>query len=276
MSEEQVEPPRVATNEEHLALLNKHFVAIVGDIESVDSKGVPQGDRRPYAISATLVTFEGRWFVLTAGHAVEEFEQQVNDPGKQLTEGALALGFFSKEVPSIRFSILERPQLTKHCRNQGVDYALFFLEKDETGLLRERGLEALPLCDPAPLPDSAFSDVSIYGMPGKWNELPFTDETRSEVEVEPNQFPLHVLPDDTGSPRPWLKGYLKDMGPLKKIKGVSGGPLFAFRMTDTGPELRVVAIQSWWHEGRLYTYACRLAEICNHAADELRNMSRGQ
>jgi hypothetical protein len=166
--------------------------------------------------------------------------------------------------------------LTAHCRKEGLDYALFFLEPDEVDLLRERGLTAVPLCDPDMPQDSAFSDVCIYGMPGVWNELPFSENSKSEVAVEPNQLPLHVLPDDTGSPRPWLKGYLKDIGPLKKIKGVSGGPVFAFRTTGAGPELRVIAIQSWWHEGRLHTYACRLAEICRHASSELRKMMSPQ
>lgn len=261
-----------AMAQEFLGYLCRHLISLTGDFENVDASGNAVGKRRPYNFSGTVVSFEGTWYVLTAGHAVHKYLDALKRGIIRVYARTLAFGFGRDAITNdpIQFDISAQEKFFEWKEAEGLDYALFPLDVAQKECLKGNGIKAFPLLVPSRPPDADFYRYAVVGFPGEEVDLEIESaEVVTGVGMHPNCLSLHRLPNNDPPQRPWFKAYINNMGNLKSIVGVSGGPIFGFVQKGQNNDYYLIAIQSWWERGRLHTYGCHIDVIYADALGRL-------
>lgn len=205
-------------------------------------------------MSAFLVSMNDKWFLITAGHCMDDVEKNVNN-GYEIKTCRLidSGGLAARHVIPIPFDYLSA--LKVHVDTKGFDYGAIYINDYYKTLLLSN--KVVPLSEH--VWEKQPSDPDFYRLLGLPNELTeVTDEIFSigttlhvvkELEQKPSDFP------ETRAPMFYGQIQLDDT--LTNIKGMSGGPIFSFKRNVKG-ELKywLHAIQSRWMPSKNYIAAC--------------------
>lgn len=267
------EPKKEMTEDEldrFLRMLGQHLVSVIGWVEDLNDEG-GVSRRWPYAISCTVVSHSDSWYLLTAGHAIEKYYECIQTPNRRASNGTLIFGFSNEAITheGFIFNLVSRPKVSVHDERAGLDYALFQLTALERLAFEANGVAAYGLHVRSRQPESDFEMYYAFGLLKEANVLVTDDhDSVTNVRVQPDLIPVKRLPDDSGATHPWFKGYIMDLGDVKCINGVSGGPIFGIARGEREGEYRryLIAIQSWWHKGRMLLYGCDIDAIYQHVS----------
>jgi len=237
---------RMSTESEFLKHLGKHYLAII--CSYADTNSSYEGC---LAYSCCLVKKGGVFFVLTAGHAINELHTHLRE-GKIRITGRYLVDIYGGEVKSskpIPFDPLSVP--ARIIDKDGLDYALLQVPANTQELLKANGLDPYPLKVSDRPPDSDFFKYIVVGFPAEkveCNILPQMEEIC--VVTQPYGIGLARQADDQSTGKPRFHGKVSGPVPLMSPKGMSGGPIFGLvRKDEKLVDVYLVAVQHSKKEG---------------------------
>jgi len=250
----------------------RHLVALVVDYIQLDENGKQISDEKLVGFSAFIMSFDGEWFLVTAGHSLKEGIEDKVATGRVKLLGASIQDNFGPDAKSHLPTIIDYDSIPKWYIDDaefGLDLGMIHLRDLYRKGLETNGVVPISEANWQNQPDNMLVDYCLFGFP---------EELVGETKTEPgptgemltasiNPLLLHVERTDTSHREitptvlPWFIGKV-NTAPfgLKSIVGMSGGPIFGFKVYPNG-ELRywVVALQSRWDPISKTVYGCPLS-----------------
>lgn len=236
---------------ELVGYLQKHLVPIFFEFQK-------DAETRSGVITTFILSVDDRWFLVTAGHCIESIEKLIGN-GYKIQKCRLidSMGLAARYPDSIPFNY-ERGKVIRLDAGEefsSLDYAAIplstyyrqLLEKNNNEALNEDTWKHYPL---------TVDFYTLLGVPGE-----LTAFTPENVALETTLIFVKRLteqPKEFEKAEPSLFYGHVDLGEqLNSIKGMSGGPIFAFYVNVQG-EMRywLVALQSNWNENTRNLVAC--------------------
>ena len=248
-----------------LKMLGKHTVSLVWtDADQDEDTGKLKNPRTLY-VSGFVIEILGEWFLATAGHVLEYLDSVLKEGKRKLVSCKLMDHFgwdasCDHPIPFMHYEdtlkyFVDDDEKGLDCGFLGLSpYYRKLLEANEVSALSER----VWLTEP---PDEVDL-FAIIGFP--------TEMTRTEMEKTPEGLEMlssvhHMMLTVKQIPKPeWANdtscdyffGQLGDDIPIQSVKGMSGSPLFAIKLSMTGIRYWMIGIQSGWFPERKVIYAC--------------------
>jgi len=247
------------TDSEGLQFFCRHLVALCVTYETTgtDSDQPP----RFAAYSGTLIQIQGNVCFLTAGHVLRQVEDALKSDRVAINNAVLADTFGLSRVCEhpIPFDLKNARLFSIDNVEEGLDFGVIVLEPYYVRLLASNGTVALKEQNWIHQSTVKFDGYAMLGLPQEFTSDHVTN--LGEGTVSPTMFRVHRLksPPDDRPPtlHPQFAGQLDQELAIKSVKGMSGGPIFGFRL---GPEISywVVALQSSWDPNTRIVYGCLL------------------
>ena len=234
------------TESEFLKHLGNHYLAIVYTYAATES-----AYEGCMAYSCCLVKKGGVFFILTAGHAINDLVEHLREKKIRITGRYLVdiYGSGAKSSVPIPFDPLSVPR--RIIDNDGLDYALLQVPSNTQELLKANGLDPYPLKVADRPPESDFYKYIVVGFPSEKVECDISPEKEKVcVVTQPYGIELLRQADDNSKKKPRFHGKIAGPVPLKSPKGMSGGPIFGLvRKDDETDDAYLVAVQHSKGEG---------------------------
>lgn len=245
---------------------HRHFVPIVMRLQRDD-------DVQTIVISAFVISIRDKWFLITAGHCIEDVEVAISK-GYRVGNTYLVdhMGEGAKYKNGVPFDWAAANPVQPF-PNSDNDYGVLEVADYYRHTLEANAVQ--PITEEAW--DYAPSDKDEYFMVGSPSEL--NRPNSSQVEFTTVLIPFRKLasaPPELASNNPnRFYGQLELNGQLESIVGMSGGPIFRWRVTDDGHvKYWLHAIQSTWHPGTEAIAAVVLRPFAGLIGDWLMKNSR--
>lgn len=249
-----------------LAYFGRHLVGLMGTYFRLDSSGNDIGNEQFFAFSGFAMSLRNVWYLVTAGHCIEDLEKAVAGSHIHLTSTRLA-DFFGSEAKvedTSYFDYQANPKLYIYDKAAGLDFAVLPLRDWYRATLTANGVEAITEGHWINQDIGACSFFAILGFPtvlvnDPAKLHPYGDRMAGVVNpvmvfVDPVTTTPQYVPATTFS---WFVGKVKSAQHLSDIKGMSGGPVFGFRKRHDGQlEYWIIALQSSWYPQSRITLGC--------------------
>jgi len=241
------------------------------------------GSDVPKHASGFLVEAHGGWFMVTAGHVLEDIET-AKSRGQVLEDFALCDCYGAKTTDKtycMDFDFENAPKLPVHQQETGVDIGVICLRSyDRLRMEKAGNVEPLTENEWCVDPGREATGYCLVGIPAETIGKPKErNENLVTIPVRVLGYPVQRI-DDPGLPlrreEPMFYGRLVDdpkNPPVERIEGMSGSPIFGVHQQEPGQVIYwLVALQSYWHApsrqirgcltaGRLSAFQSALADI---------------
>lgn len=243
-----------------LGLFGRHLVAICVTYHQTGSNhagGMP----RFAAYNGTLIRTKHRTCFLTAGHVIAELEDMLGNDKVAIENVVLADTFGTGRITdhpipfdlnSAQFHFIDED-------DEGLDFGVIVLSPYYVSLLEKNNIGAIREDHWIRQPEIQFDAYAMFGLPQE-STSPRVSASGQGI-VTPTMFRVKRLsspPEDNVPTRhPRFVGEIDRELQIESLKGMSGGPIFGFRI---GRELRywIVALQSSWLPERRIAFGCPL------------------
>jgi hypothetical protein len=280
MATNEIDP--TAPEQVFLRGLCNHVVSIAGLAVLIDPGTRRQiGAGRFFSISGFVASLYDRWFLITAGHVLNEMDDDIRSGRVRITNCHLADHFGNKvacDAP-IPFDYVGSKRKAIEQFDMGLDIGFVSLSDHDRRLLEANGIVALPQDGWAHEEEEIdFDNFGVLGLP---DEL-FSREQRIDVTgariIGGVRVSLMMGNEcDEKHPRfpnpavPWLALAMRDKTEIKSMVGMSGGPVFGFKNRHGKPPLyAVVAVQSSWDSEKRVAFSTLLWPIIGLIDTEIR------
>lgn len=248
-----------------LDFFGRHLVAICVTYR-VRSTGADDNAPRFAAYNGTLIDIKGAICFLTAGHVLADLQEKIGDSRIEILETVLADTFGLGRVTDhpIPFDLKSEPLHIFDDEDDGLDFGVIVLRPYYVGLLARNAVVALDEQRWIHQHRVTFDGYALLGLPQEFSS-PRVSESGAGA-VSPTIFRVVRLdappPDARPTRYPRFVGRIDKELPLSSIEGMSGGPIFGFRI---GAETRywIVALQSSWFPGSRTVFGCLLPTIAS-------------
>lgn len=260
-----------------LYAFSRHIVSLSWLDASIDTDGPTDDpddyDPKAFSISAFVISVRDIWFLVTAGHILRDLDSRLK-AGRRIVKSRLIDGFASQEsFPPIPFMLGDALQW--YVFENGLDYALIPLPPTFARQLIAGGVSALTEPAWTDMADS-LDGYFLLGFPDQGADITVTsNRAKGNVKVSlgmpllPIQRvddPPDVLKCDTErfyARVPITAGNVDGKSiTLTDIDGMSGGPIFAVKRTDTDRfRYWLVAVQSGWAPKSRVLAACPIQPL---------------
>jgi len=223
-------------------------------------------------ISGFVVELLGIWFFVTAGHVLTGIKELMAVGAKfdvwRLSDYTAGGDFRNTGIP-IHFDLDSWLFLDKE--DVGLDVAVLPIED-----LYRKNLE---VGNVVPVPDGAWADEKIacayWVLVGVPNESVSYDG-KTQISASMVMMPLEPI-DDTqipGEPKP-QKFYARlidgSEAVVRRVEGMSGGPIFAISKSIDNWEYVVIGVQSGWFSHQRIVTVFRFSEFANLLKEALKS-----
>ncbi|TPO13754.1 hypothetical protein [Mesorhizobium sp. B1-1-5] len=230
---------------------------------------IPDDDEKPERFSicsGTLILIHNVLCFLTAGHVLKELDELRSHPNVKIESSAFAdtfgLGTVS-DVP-VPFDLVTADLFYIDDDEEGLDFGVIAINPHFARLLAKNGVVALAEEQWAHQHKVAFDRYALLGLPVELTPDRVTPGVGGSA-TPVMAFLTPTTADPNRKPRRHAQFVAKLDGPEPKdAKGMSGGPIFGFRI-DPGPEVRywVVALQSSWDPDSRTIYATPMPTLAS-------------
>ena len=250
------------TDVEGLQFFCRHLVALCVTYQKTDTDS---GETPHFAAySGTLIQIQDTVCFLTAGHVLCNVEDALKSDQVKVGSAVLADTFGLSRVSEhpIPFDLANARLF--YVDEEGLDFGVIALEPYYVRLLSYNGTVALREQNWIYQSTVKFDGYAMLGLPDEFISSRLTSS--GEGIVSPTMFRVHRLespPNDRPpTQHPQFVGRIDQELALKSVKGMSGGPIFGFRLE---PEMRywVVALQSSWVPATRIVYGCALPSLAS-------------
>ncbi|GJL95218.1 MAG: hypothetical protein DHS20C05_16230 [Hyphococcus sp.] len=239
----------------------KHLVAI--DIAFKPTRKFPPKKRFKERIflSATLIDLNGVLFLLTAGHCLEEV-REVAESGLEISSSQI-IDTFGDQIKvnlPIPFHLNPDSFLFVHDDEYGLDFGLIPVRPIFEKLLLANGVEILTEERWIKQPQLSFDFFAVLGLPDEFNKIDHNGTTRHETTLlflEEVKKPPADLADKKYER---FFGTFEDLGDIKSLKGMSGGPIIGFKRGEK-MQYWLVGIQSGCRKHKNLIFGTKISEI---------------
>lgn len=251
--------------EESIAYFFCHIVPIKITMEKA-------GERTSWYVSAFVMSVQDYWFLVTAGHCLQKIDNALDEGYRLVTcEFIDFLGSEAKNERPIPF-VYQRDAVHYFYEEGSYDYGLIPLSQYYVCLLERNNI--CPLNEEVwkKQPSSPVGYVLI-GIPDNWVEFGEQGDFVNPILllVEKVEEKLEIFKDDIF---PFFYGKVEYPDNLQSLRGMSGGPIFAFQQGPNG-EWRywVIALQSSEYRLSQYIKACPLGMLGQYLEEIIENMN---
>lgn len=253
--------------------LSRHFVSLIWIDHEVSQHGVYSPDSSDcISISAFVMSIRGRWFIITAGHVLQDIRRRITT-GRKITSCRIFDSWHPKALfrDSVPFDFQGAPKYV-FGDEDGIDCAVISLSRMTEELLQRNGIVPLDesYWEVTPRPLDVLYVVGLpHGLkqqerkPGIAGARFCQYATVCILPAAPHQSdPDEQMP---GAPRihaRLLTHELWDAGDTvstTSIVGMSGGPIFGLKKSqsdESGHRYWLVAVQSTWRSGSRVIAGC--------------------
>ncbi len=220
------------------------------------------------ACSGTLIMIRGVCCYLTAGHVLKGLEALRSSPKVELVGATLADTFGVNPVSKmpIPFDLKNASLFYIDDDDEGLDFGVMALEPNYVRLLAKNGVLALTEERWVHQQRVEFNGYAMLGFPEEFVSSRICHS--GFATVSPTFMGVRRLdaaPEDKAPTRyPQFIGQLGCNVKLRSVKGMSGGPIFGFRLSPDGTlHYWVVALQSSWNPSKRIVYGCSLPALAS-------------
>jgi hypothetical protein len=253
-------PVKQWSDSEGVQFFCRHLVALCVTFEHV---GGNQADKEPSfaAYAGTLIKIQESIFLLTAGHILRQLESALRSDKIGITGAVLADTFGLNRIcdQPIPFDLKNARMFYIDDNEQGLDFGVIYLEPYYVRLLAANGVFALSEKNWIHQHSVDFDAYVMLGLPEEFTSERVT--ASGDGVVSPTMFRVHRLaspPEDRPPTQyPQFVGQIDQELPIKSVKGMSGGPIFGFRL-EPQTVYWIVALQSSWNPTTRIVYGCSL------------------
>lgn len=264
-----------------ISWMSRHFVALGCEYESLN----PDGTIHSIGIavySGFLLEVANVVCWVTAGHCLKDELDKNMDRGTLRITGGGFMDYFGLEAQHFhRIPYKYEPHSIWYVDEPvlGLDFAVKPLNSLECQAFAENGLVPITRENWIKQPNLDFKFFKMLGIP---KDRVFQGKKLDDVRVQQTMVAVNqISTDEIGEPphgvaapsTNWFVGRIDERTPPVDIKGMSGGPIYGFRVDSQGRlTYHVVALQSrWWDQSRTI-FGCSLpvfAEALHHLIADL-------
>jgi hypothetical protein len=254
-----------AAREKIIKFFSRHLVGLTIRFKCRKDANAPA---RFKAFSGTLIILQDVVCFLTAGHILSAIEEARSSEDIEIEAASLVdtLGTNPVSDVPIPFDLTSAHLIYVDDDTAGLDFGVIPLRPHYVDLLAKNGVVAL--AEENWLKQHTVT-CDVYWMLGFPEEL--TSEKvspRGVTSVQPIMFGVEKLdaaPDDRSPTEyPQFVGRLHPALALNSIKGMSGGPIFGFKLMPNGQlAYWIVALQSSWKRETRTVYGCSLPALAS-------------
>ncbi len=241
-------------------------------------------DSRQFATQlfpATLVSIGSRWGLLSAGHVVPNRAAQL-EMGWNIVRPEL-ICISRPGVGHIPFDYVSE-QIIQASQPGGADFSLVPVPNAIATLLTKAGCAALPIAQIARREES-FHFYSVTGIPTDHSRILTSDvgtARHAHMRIPWPSLPVEAVvdvPADLVDPvDPFVGRVVSRSGTyqdgqamtLEDLAGMSGGPVFGYRLNASSVDLKLVGVQSKWSKTYDMIVAARVTYLYGFLADALK------
>lgn len=213
--------------------------------------------------SGTLIEIDGSVFYLTAGHVVTQMNELLQQHSVRGLSANLVdkFGTQIESHPPIPFAIKDAPRFSIDI--DGLDFGVIYLRPYYTSLLSKSGVIALSEEQWSKQGTEKFDFCCLLGVPAELSTSNLLAD--GSASFSPTMVPVEQLSEApegvTLTEIDRFIGRIPENLGFESIEGMSGGPIFGFRMRDGELRYWIVALQSRWLASRRIIFGCRLPPI---------------
>lgn len=259
------------TVDDVVRFLCRHLVSLSGWYQTVNSDGASLGEDKFFSYSGFIISYQGAWNFVTAGHILEDLEQKIQNKNIKVREFMLVdkFGPDATSPYSIPFDYANAPKIYINNKEEGLDFGLVILRANYCDLLKKNGIVSVLEENWKTIPDELADNYVMLGLPQQLiKTMAVTDNgnTRMAGSVAPAAVGierLYEIPDGVSITKyPRFIGKLADKGyVLENIDGMSGGPIIGF--SKEWNRYWIVAVQSSWLSERRINFGCLVSVFAN-------------
>jgi hypothetical protein len=217
-------------------------------------------ERKLFIFSGFLIEAGGLWFYVTAGHIIRDVRKSIELGGKfdlwRLDDQSAGHRFGDVAIPYgfelDRWLVIEDSQV-------GLDYAVVALNPIYCRQLQAGGCVAI--------------GKSAWGNHAELHEFWALVGIPSESVIYDNRTMISgrivVMPLEQADPPETARcsvdnkffARIRDLGAVKDIDGMSGGPVFSLAKVDGSWRYKVIGVQSSWYERARIVAACPIESL---------------
>ncbi len=239
--------------------MNRHLVSLVLIYWHLDKDGNSTGEPRVNANSCFIMAFGDMWFLVTAGHVVEDLNKLIAHPFVKVVDTFLvdSLGLQAAYDNNIPFDYEDSARYYEY--HDGLDFALICLGPNHRRLLQANGVEPVGVENWIRQDISRCKGFVLLGIPAELVKQ--EDRAKPGIVIGSVMLSLkrlETLPE--GSEVTEYERFIGDLmnrPDLKSLGGVSGGPIVGFYDEDGDTRYWVIAVQSHCLDNH-YVFGCPL------------------
>ncbi len=233
-----------------------------------------KGARR-FVLSGSIFDYRGLWFLATAGHVLSNLDKIVRSGG-QLTI-ALFDGWSADKASPVPVPLHYDPAWAFSYDDNKIDFGIILLPENTRALLESNGVQPIgPQHHNHEPDDDRFERCAVLGIPSS-SQSARPDGDMIALGMAPTLVQLEhrfEIPEPVlkkGVPL-WYGRFLREDEPdFGGMDGMSGGPVFGFRVQDDGGIwFQVIGIQYAVRRHSKYTYVIVTPWfVVSHFLDEI-------
>jgi hypothetical protein len=240
-------------------LFGKHLIALTATLTCLkDRPDFKKGFKEFVAYSATVVSYRGGWWLVSAGHIFKDLQKALDDNMVGISNPVI-MDYLAAEAANklpIPFPFMKEDWGFIDNEYDGLDFAVMPLSPVYRACLEKNKIAPFQPSHWVPRPDIRYEGYALLGFPAeKVKGVPAANSPSLTGFIQPSLLALQSLPDEGVTSFPRFKARIKGLGPLTSVKGMSGGPILGFYTEGPDMKYRIVAIQSRWDKKDI-VYGC--------------------
>ncbi|MFO0888007.1 MAG: hypothetical protein U0790_02550 [Isosphaeraceae bacterium] len=262
-------------DEKFLRHLSRHLVSL-GCVHAPASAADPN-EEKWFFTSGFVMEVRGVWFLVTAGHVLEDISKQMTRHPDRRYRFMIADSFGDKaDYPDpIPIDYTGTPKHFVYDENGGMDFGLMLLNDNCRQLLERNKVEPLREAKLRPSDDLECFMYCMIGFPNQSMAIERPGHLRLEVDL----IPLERLTTAPGAlfrqTAPMFYGKISRLPDGYSIKGMSGCPILGFAKHGEDIRYHFIAVQSGWLPDSKIIYAGMVSDLAGMLGEAIDRAASG-
>ena len=264
---------------EFLKHMSRHLVALTSEYKSYQNGNLLH--HGVLAFSGFTIEMQDRWFWVTAGHCLKMLDENIPAKTMELfrTEFMDCFGPGQPVLHGVPFTYEPGCGFFIEKRHLALDFGVIPLPDLYRQNMVTNGVVAISRNNWERQSELTFSEYRILGFPADDKVETFDASGGAEAEIRPVMMVIDRIEQDEINDPPggaWFIGRIPDDIDIRSVEGMSGGPIFGFRMGASGQwHYQIVALQSWWRPDSRIIFGCSLPLFAEVVQNALENEAKG-